>query len=69
MTLRSYYKWLEKEAAHSPDPFIGLRLDLKVPQRLPRPVARPTLTLATSMMKKPTVPTGKKAGKPRPQTG
>ncbi len=44
VTLRSYYKWLEAEAAGTISPFAGLRLDLKVPQRLPRPVDRPTLT-------------------------
>ncbi|PCI04088.1 MAG: tyrosine recombinase [Hyphomicrobiales bacterium] len=44
VTLRSYYKWLEGEPEGIASPFIGLRLDLKIPQRLPRPVDRPTLT-------------------------
>lgn len=45
VTLRSYFKWLEKEPDTQTDPFIGLRLDLKIPQRLPRPVDRPTLSV------------------------
>lgn len=44
VTLRSYFRWLESEAEGTASPFIGLRLELKVPQRLPRPVDRPTLT-------------------------
>lgn len=44
VTLRSYYKWFEGEPDGAPSPFIGLRLDLKVPQRLPRPIDRPTLS-------------------------
>lgn len=43
VTLRSYFKWLCEKNAVSPSPFDGLRLDLKIPQRLPRPVDRPTL--------------------------
>jgi len=45
VTLRSYFKWLESEPGTQSDPFNGLRLDLKVPQRLPRPVDRPTLSV------------------------
>lgn len=44
VTLRSYFKWFELEVKDFENPFIGLRLDLKVPQRLPRPVDRPTLS-------------------------
>jgi len=44
VTLRSYFKWFEIEADDFENPFTGLRLDLKVPQRLPRPVDRPTLS-------------------------
>ena len=44
VTLRSYYKWHEGEEEGIASPFVGLRLDLKIPQRLPRPVDRPTLT-------------------------
>lgn len=44
VTLRSYFRWFETEAEGGASPFTGLRLDLKVPQRLPRPVDRPTLT-------------------------
>lgn len=44
ITLRSYYKWFEGEQNGERSPFFGLRLDLKVPQRLPRPIDRPTLT-------------------------
>lgn len=43
VTLRSYYGWLEENDARSPSPFEGLRLDMRVPKRLPRPVDRPTL--------------------------
>lgn len=44
VTLRSYFKWYEAEPDGVQNPFNGLRLDLKVPQRLPRPVDRPTLS-------------------------
>ncbi|WP_195819316.1 tyrosine-type recombinase/integrase [Roseobacter sp. MH60115] len=43
VTLRSYYGWLCENDATGPSPFEGLRLDMKVPKRLPRPVDRPTL--------------------------
>ena len=45
ITLRSYYKWLEGERNGARSPFYGLRLDLNVPRRLPRPIDRPTLTM------------------------
>ena len=44
MTLRSYFRWLCESAGGRPSPFDGLRLDLKIPQRLPRPIDRPTLS-------------------------
>lgn len=44
-TLRSYFKWLQQEQRGNQSPFEGLRLDLKVPRHLPRPVDRPTLNL------------------------
>ena len=43
VTLRSYYNWLRETDPSIPSPFDGLRLDMKVPKRLPRPVDRPTL--------------------------
>lgn len=43
ISLRSYFNWLVTEHGRDTSPFQGLRLDLKVPQRLPRPVDRPTL--------------------------
>ena len=43
VTLRSYYGWLAENKTSCPSPFEGLRLDMKVPKRLPRPVDRPTL--------------------------
>jgi len=43
VTLRSYYGWLQDNDAAFASPFEGLRLDMKVPKRLPRPVDRPTL--------------------------
>ncbi|MEJ2755183.1 MAG: site-specific integrase, partial [Gammaproteobacteria bacterium] len=43
VTLRSYYRWLQEMDASIVSPFDGLRLDMKVPKRLPRPVDRPTL--------------------------
>ncbi|CAN0130604.1 unnamed protein product [Chrysoparadoxa australica] len=43
VTLRSYYNWHQDKEAGYPSPFEGLRLDLKVPKRLPRPIDRPTL--------------------------
>nr|WP_011102825.1 tyrosine-type recombinase/integrase [Ruegeria sp. PR1b]AAN05199.1 RC126 [Ruegeria sp. PR1b] len=43
VTLRSYYGWLAENDTSCPSPFEGLRLDMRVPKRLPRPVDRPTL--------------------------
>lgn len=43
VTLRSYYGWHCSNDTGCPSPFEGLRLDMKVPKRLPRPVDRPTL--------------------------
>jgi len=44
VTLRSYCNWHEDCYQNEPTPFRGLRLDLKIPKRLPRPVDRPTLS-------------------------
>lgn len=44
VTLRSYFKWREATYPDERSPFDGLRLDLKIPKRLPRPVDRPTLS-------------------------
>lgn len=44
VTLRSYYKWRVDVYPEESSPFEGLRLDLKIPKRLPRPVDRPTLS-------------------------
>ncbi len=43
ITLRSYYKWRRDTGMGTTSPFEGLRMDMKVPKRLPRPVDRPTL--------------------------
>ncbi|WP_269586170.1 tyrosine-type recombinase/integrase [Roseibium sp. Sym1] len=43
VTLRSYFRWLCERENVSASPFDGLRLDLKIPRRLPRPVDRQTL--------------------------
>ena len=43
VTLRSYFGWLQDNDSAFASPFEGLRLDMKVPKRLPRPVDRPTL--------------------------
>ncbi|MCE2523307.1 MAG: tyrosine-type recombinase/integrase [Rhodobacteraceae bacterium] len=43
VTLRSYYGWLQEIDPTINSPFVGLRLEMKVPKRLPRPVDRPTL--------------------------
>lgn len=44
VTLRSYYGWLWENDSSCPSPFEGMRLDMRVPKRLPRPVDRPTLS-------------------------
>lgn len=44
VTLRSYYHWLCEVRPDEGTPFEGLRLDMKIPKRLPRPVDRPTLS-------------------------
>jgi len=44
VTLRSYYNWLGEVHPNEGTPFEGLRLDMKIPKRLPRPVDRPTLS-------------------------
>ncbi len=43
VTLRSYFSWLSENDPKIQSPFEGLRLDMKIPKRLPRPVDRPTL--------------------------
>ncbi len=43
VTLRSYYRWKVENYPPFCSPFDRLRLDLKIPQRLPRPLDRPTL--------------------------
>lgn len=43
VTLRAYFNWFEQQQKGGLSPFTGLRIDLRVPQRLPRPVDRPTL--------------------------
>ena len=43
VTLKSYFRWLEDTDASVTSPFRGLRLELKIPKTLPRPVDRPTL--------------------------
>ncbi len=44
VTLRYYFKWLCEDEKRFSSPFDGLRLELKIPRRLPRPVDRPTLS-------------------------
>lgn len=44
ITLKSYFAWFQETDTSAQSPFSGLRLDLKIPKRLPRPVDRPTLT-------------------------
>lgn len=43
VTLRSYFSWVQNIGKGELSPFEGLRLDLKIPKRLPRPIDRPTL--------------------------
>lgn len=43
ITLRAYFKWLKEIEKDIQSPFEGLRLDMKIPKRLPRPIDRPTL--------------------------
>ena len=43
ITLKSYFRWAHMQGHISGSPFDGLALELKVPQRLPRPVDRSTL--------------------------
>ncbi|MFK7867268.1 MAG: tyrosine-type recombinase/integrase, partial [Alphaproteobacteria bacterium] len=43
ITLRSYFAWLCETEKALTSPFNGLRLDMKIPKRLPRPVDRVTL--------------------------
>lgn len=57
ITLKSYYSWLEGVDASMGSPFDGLRLDLKIPKRLPRPVDRPTLSALFSASKSLVAPT------------
>lgn len=43
-TLRAYFEWLATQPDGAPSPFNGLKLELRIPPRLPRPVDRPTLS-------------------------
>lgn len=44
VTLRSYFRWYCEREKLPGSPFDGLRLDLKIPRRLPRPLDRQTLS-------------------------
>ncbi|KAB7613634.1 tyrosine-type recombinase/integrase [Amylibacter sp. SFDW26] len=74
VTLRSYFKWLEQQKDGYPDPFTGLKLDIKVPQRLPRPIDRPTLSVLFKSAKRivevtPELPQNSKLISPSQTTG
>ncbi len=43
VTLRAYFRWAAERDARPSTPFDGLRLDVRIPRRLPRPVDRTTL--------------------------
>lgn len=43
VTLRSYFRWYSETDPDFTSPFEGLRMELRVPKRLPRPVDRQTL--------------------------
>ena len=42
-TLKSYFAWREGRNAALPSPFADLRISIRIPRRLPRPVDRETL--------------------------
>ena len=42
-TLRSYFAWREERDSALPSPFSDLRITVRIPRRLPRPVDRKTL--------------------------
>jgi integrase/recombinase XerD len=42
-TLRSYFAWREDRNSTLPSPFADLRISVRIPRRLPRPVDRETL--------------------------
>lgn len=44
VTLRAFYKWRTETVEGLASPFDRLKLELKIPRRLPRPVDRPTLS-------------------------
>ena len=43
MTLKSYYAWREERNSALPSPFADVRISVKIPRRLPRPIDRDTL--------------------------
>ena len=44
-TLRSYFAWRQDRNATLPSPFADLRISVRIPRRLPRPVDRETLKI------------------------
>lgn len=56
VTLRAYFNWLEHDQSGDQSPFTGLRLDIKVPQSLPRPVDRPVLAELMELTKNSAMP-------------
>lgn len=43
VTLRAYFRWVSDIEGRPSTPFDGLRLDVRIPRRLPRPIDRSTL--------------------------
>ncbi|WP_299682097.1 tyrosine-type recombinase/integrase [uncultured Roseobacter sp.] len=59
-TLRSYFAWREDRNAALPSPFADLRISVRIPRRLPRPVDRETLKMVLRA-EIPTIPPNSKS--------
>ena len=68
VTLKSYFAWREGRNAALPSPFADLRISVRIPRRLPRPVDRETLKVVlcadNTKVLEPTKPKASEAGPP-----
>ncbi|WP_371228088.1 tyrosine-type recombinase/integrase [Roseovarius sp. 2305UL8-3] len=63
-TLRSYFAWREDRNSALPSPFADLRISVRIPRRLPRPVDRETLKIILGAEKrKSSAPSQSKPGR------
>ncbi|WP_243613858.1 tyrosine-type recombinase/integrase [Shimia aestuarii] len=60
-TLKSYFAWREDREGALPSPFADLRISVRIPRRLPRPIDRDILCMVLQQCEGP-VTVGSKSG-------